>query len=170
MVVLGRITGAFGIRGWVRIHAFGDDPQSWAAMPTWWLSADDSAPDSQWLSYGLMEFKPHGDAWVARLKDVADRTAAEALRGLYLGVPRDALPESGEDEYYWADLIGLDVVNLAGEKLGQVAEVLDGVAHDVLRVVDESGVERLLPFVEAVVQEVATDRIIVEWGADWGLD
>ncbi len=170
MVVLGRITGAFGIRGWVRVHPFGDDPESWAEMASWWLSTD---PDgSDWVARDLLEAKWHGDGLVAHLKGVEDRTAAEALRGYFVAAPREALPESGEDEFYWADLVGLEVVNLAGESLGRVEEVLQGVAHDVLRVKDGAGTERLLPFVEAVVKEVDKEagRLVVEWGADWGLD
>lgn len=170
MVVLGRITGAFGIRGWIRIHPFGDDPESWFDMPSWWLCRDGEAPPENWKEYSLLEAKNHGDGLVARLKGVDDRNAAEALRGVYFGAPRELLPESDEGEYYWTDLVGLAVVNLAGENLGRVEEVLEGVAHDVLRVVDKTGTERLLPFVDAVVKAVQDGQVQVEWGADWGLD
>ncbi|MDD5296823.1 MAG: ribosome maturation factor RimM [Rhodocyclaceae bacterium] len=170
MVVLGRITGAFGIRGWVRVHPFGDDPESWGKMASWWLSRD--ADGGDWEGRELLEAKWHGDGLVAHLKGIEDRTAAEALRGCYVGAPREALPESEEGEYYWADLVGLAVVNLAGESLGNVVEVIQGVAHDVLRLKDDAGVERMLPFVDAVVKEVDTEagRVRVEWGVDWGLD
>jgi 16S rRNA processing protein RimM len=169
MVVLGKITGAFGIQGWVRVHPFGDDPQSWSKMASWYLSRDAESKD--WDSRVLLEAKWHGDGLVAHLKGCDDRTAAEALRGFFVGVPRADLPEGEEGEYYWADLVGLAAVNLAGEKLGRVEEVMQGVAHDVLRLKDEAGTERLLPFVDAVVKEVdvAAGRLVVDWGADWGL-
>lgn len=171
MVVLGRITGAFGIRGWLRIHPFGDDPESWGDMEALWLNRDAEA-EGGWSAYPLLELKNHGDGLVLHLKGVDDRTAAEALKGFYFGAPRDALPESEDDEYYWSDLVGLAVVNAEGASLGRVEEILQGVANDVLRLKDEAGVERLLPFVDAVVKEVDTagGRLVVDWGADWGLD
>ncbi len=170
MIVLGRITGAYGIRGWIRIHPFGDDPESWTGMAHWWLGRDAEGDD--WRAFDVQEAKWHGDGLVAQLKGVADRNASEALKGWYVAAPREELPESGDDEYYWADLVGLEAVNPAGERLGRVEEVLQGVAHDVLRLKDEAGVERLLPFVDAVVKEVdkPAGRLLVEWGADWGLD
>ncbi|MGE5386497.1 MAG: ribosome maturation factor RimM, partial [Betaproteobacteria bacterium] len=94
---------------------------------------------------------------------------AEALRGMLVGAPREALPETDADEYYWADLIGLQVINASGESLGQVAGLIETGANDVLRVVSESGEERLLPFVAQVVLEVEKENglIRVEWGSDW---
>lgn len=171
MVVLGRITGAFGIRGWVKIHPFGDDPEAWGDMEAWWLNRDADAEEG-WKAYPLLEVKSHGDGLVARLKGVDDRTAAEALRGIYIGAPREALPEGDDDEFYWTDLVGLEVVNAEGASLGRVEEILQGVANDVLRLKDDQGTERLLPFVDAVVKEVDTagGKLLVEWGADWGLD
>jgi len=79
------------------------------------------------------------------------------------------LPVPAEDEYYWADLVGLAVVNGAGEALGKVAGLIETGANDVLRVLGDDGVERLLPFVDAVVLDVDREAgvIRVEWGADW---
>lgn len=170
MVVLGRITGAFGIRGWVRIHPFGDDPETWAEMPNWWLCANADSEAEGWKVYPLLELKPHGDGLVARLKGVDDRSTAELLRGFFVGAPREDLPETDDGEFYWADLVGLEVVNHTGDRLGRVTDVMSGVAHDVLRITDDAGTERLLPFVDAVVKEVADGRVLVEWGADWGLE
>lgn len=169
MIVLGRITAPFGILGWLRVHAFGDDPLAWGDMDCWWLSADADAADQAWKAYDLAELKAHGDGIVARLKGVSDRNAAEALIGYYIGAPRESLPENDPDEFYWADLVGLAVVNTAGESLGEVVEVIAGTANDVLAIRDAVGRQRLLPFVEAVVKEVDTTgrRVVVEWGADW---
>ncbi len=100
---------------------------------------------------------------------MADRTAAEALKGVLVGAPREALPTTDDDEFYWGDLIGLGVVNTADEKLGKVAGLIETGANDVLRVVGEDGTERLLPFVAAVVLAVEKEAgpIRVEWGSDW---
>lgn len=165
IVVLGRIADPYGIRGWVRLHAFGDDPAGWAEMPVWWLSRD----EKEWREAKLKGFRAHGDGLVALFEGVADRSAAEALKGMLVGVPRNALPATGEDEYYWVDLIGLEVVNAAGEPLGRVDSLIETGANDVLSVVAEDGTKRLLPFVETVVLAVEKDAglIRVEWGSDW---
>lgn len=165
IVVLGRLADPYGIRGWMRLHPFGDDPQGWGRMPVWWIGRE----GGPWREVAVSGFKAHGDGLVVALDGVADRTAAEALKGLLVGAPREALPAAGEDEYYWADLVGLDVVNAAGESLGKVAGLIETGANDVLQVAAEDGSERLLPFVSSVVQAVdpAAGVIRVEWGADW---
>lgn len=113
--------------------------------------------------------KAHGDGLVVSFAGVADRTAAEALKGQLIGVPREALPETGDDEFYWADLLGLAVVNEEGAVLGKVAGLIETGANDVLQVVNDAGEERLLPFVDAVVLEVNKPAgvIRVAWGCDW---
>ena len=97
-----------------------------------------------------------------------DRTAAEAVDGFYVAVPREALPKPDKDEYYWADLIGLEVWNTQDVRLGTVSGLLSTGAHDVLQVQDGE-VERLIPFVASYVTDVdvAVRRIRVEWEADW---
>ncbi len=169
MVVLGRITAPFGVLGWVKVQIFGDDPLDWANLPGWWLGAEENAKDSDWQARTLSGCKSHGKGLVARFEGVDDRSAAESLTGLYVGAPRTALPKIGRDEYYWADLVGLEVVNEKGERLGRVAELLRTGAHEVLDVRDADGRRRLLPFVAAVIREVdlAVGRIRVEWGIDW---
>ncbi|MGE5491798.1 MAG: ribosome maturation factor RimM [Actinomycetota bacterium] len=165
IVVLGRIAEPYGIRGWVRLHAFGDDPMAWAEMPVWWIGREGEG----WRETKLKGFRVHGDGLVALFEGVADRNAAEALKGMLVGAPRTALPTTDDDEYYWADLVGLEVVNTAGESLGRVESLIETGANDVLSVVAEGGRKRLLPFVAAVVLAVEKDagRIRVEWGSDW---
>ncbi|HMM53820.1 MAG TPA: ribosome maturation factor RimM [Candidatus Desulfobacillus sp.] len=169
MIVLGRIAAPFGVRGWVRLQVFGDDPQAWARMPCWWLGEDEQAADAAWQERALAECRPHGKGLIARFADVEDRDAAQRLAGLYVGAPRSALPRTTKNEYYWADLVGLEVVNEAGENLGSVAELLRTGAHEVLDVRDAAGRQRLLPFVAAVVRQVdlAGGRIRVDWERDW---
>ena len=165
IIVLGRLADPYGIRGWLRLHPFGDDPLAWADMPVWWVGRE----GGPWREVGLKGLKAHGDGIVVLLDEVPDRTAAEALKGTLVGAPRDALPPPADDEFYWGDLIGLVVVNETGETLGAVAGLIETGANDVLRVVAEDGTERLLPFVEAVVLAVEKDagRIRVAWGSDW---
>lgn len=165
IVVLGRLAEPYGIRGWLRLHVFGDDPLAWREIAAWQIGKE----GGPWRAIGLNGLKAHGDGIVVALAGVDDRTAAEALKGMLIGAPRDALPATGDDEFYWADLVGLAVVNEAGETLGTVAGLLETGANDVLRVVAGDGTERLLPFVEAVVLAVEKEagRIRVAWGSDW---
>jgi 16S rRNA processing protein RimM len=167
-VVLGKIVGAYGVQGWVRVHPFADDPQAWSRLPTWWLGQEDAVPES-WRETAVTRGRVHLGALVAQLAGVADRDAAEALKGTLVGVPRAALPPAGKDEYYWDDLIGLEVVNARGEPLGKVDSLIETGANDVLCVRADDGKEHLLPFVGAVVQDVdlAAKRIRVEWENDW---
>ncbi|HEY6898829.1 MAG TPA: ribosome maturation factor RimM [Rhodocyclaceae bacterium] len=166
MVVLGRIVAPYGVAGWVHIHPFGDDPDAWRSMAQWWLARD--AEGTEWQPYRLLGFKAHGDSWVARFEEVADRAGAEALKGMYLAAPREALPQPAENEYYWADLIGLAVINEADESLGTVESLIETGANHVL-VVRDGEQQRLLPYVDQVVKEVslAERRIKVDWGLDW---
>ena len=169
MVVLGKITEPYGIQGWVRVHPFADDPLAWAKMPAWWVGGEKQA----WQETRLTKCRWHGDGLVALLDGCDDRSSAEAMRGLLVGTPRAELPPAGKDEYYWADLIGLDVVNGRGDAFGKVVGLLESGANDVLRVADSEGKERLLPFVAAVVLDVvlgsdtAKGSILVEWELDW---
>lgn len=167
MVVLGRITAPYGVQGWVRLHPFGDDPDRWREIDRWWLGSDDK-DFSAWRAYPLKALRLHGKSWVAKLVGVDDRGGAEGLIGQYVGAPRAALPQTAPDEFYWADLIGLEVVNLGGESLGRVVEMIESGAHAVMRV-DAGETRRLLPFVGHVVKEVDVPAGVmrVDWACDW---
>ena len=168
MIVLGRIVAPFGVHGWLRVHPFGDDPEAWRKMPQWWLSADVDAPAGSWKAHGLEAVKLHGDGVVAKLAGIDDRDASEALGSCYFGAPRDALPPPAQDEYYWADLIGLAVVNMQDQPLGRVKSLIETGANQVLVVADGEH-ERLLPFVEHVVRkvDVAGGLIRADWDCGW---
>lgn len=155
------------MRGGLRIHAFGDDPLSWGRMPEWWLR--DEHGDTEWRPFRLKRSRLQGATMVASFEQIDDRTCAEGFKGWLVGAPREALPETAPGEYYWADLIGLEVVNVEGRQLGEVAGLLETGANAVLCVVDGAGTERLLPFVANVVLAVEKPdrRIRVDWGADW---
>ena len=171
MIVLGRITAPYGVHGWLRLHPFGDDPQRWREIKRWWLGAD-SEEFSGWSAHALQTMRLHGKSWIVKLSGVDDRNAAEALVGHYVGAPRSALPQPEPDEYYWADLVGLEVLNEGGESLGRVAEMVEAGAHAVMVVrhgEGEAAEERLLPFVGAVVKDVDVPGgvIRVAWERDW---
>lgn len=171
MIVLGQITAPYGVKGWVRLHPFGDDPDSWRSMKCWWVGHD-GQNSFDWRTYQLQDFRLQGKDWVVKLSGVDSRDAAEALKGQLVGAPRSELPATEPGEYYWADLIGLKVINEQQEALGCIAELIESGAHAVLVVRAGEGdqaVERLLPFVGQVVKEVnvAGGQVIVDWGSDW---
>jgi 16S rRNA processing protein RimM len=118
----------------------------------------------------------HSGDVVATLVDVSGRDAAEALKGAAVHVPRSEFPQLPEDEYYWSDLIGMDVVNLQGETLGKVTDMMHNGAQSILRIapmLDESTEgkpqERLVPFVDQFVKQVdlAGKKITLDWGLDY---
>ena len=168
IVVLGKIVDAYGMTGAVKIHPFADDPGAWASMSHWWLG-NESDPPHLWRRVKLVKCREHSGVLVASIEDFSDRTAAEQVHGVLVGAPRCALPATRKDEYYWADLIGLEVINLRDQSLGKVLGLIETPANDVLRVGDGESGEQLLPFVAAVVLDVdlSEQRVRVDWEADW---
>lgn len=164
VVVMGKIVGAFGIQGWVRVHPFSDDPGSLVRFREWLLADTENG----WRQAKIAESAVHGRSLVARLEGVADRNAAERMGGTEIAVLRAALPPAAVGEFYLKDLEGLEVVNDVGEELGAVAEVFSNGGQEVLRVTGAE-TERLIPFVEAYVKSVdlAAKRILVDWHRDW---
>lgn len=171
MVVLGRITAPYGVKGWLRLTPFGDDPARWREMPRWWLGKEEN-DFAGWQPFAVQDMRKHGEGWIVKLAGIDDRSAAERLAGHFFGAPREALPETAENEFYWADLIGLAVVNQRQEALGRVTTLIETGANAVLVVMEGEGDavrERLLPFVEAVVKDVDLHAgvIRVDWERDW---
>ena len=162
MVVMGRVAGAFAVKGWIKLQVFTERPGGLLDYPVWWLDRS-----GEWTTAELEQGAVHGTALVAKLKGIEDREQAAALRGCQVAVPRAALPAGADGEYYWADLQGLRVANLQGEPLGVVAGLLKTGANQVLVVRGER--ERLIPFVDAVVKSVDLERgeLVVDWGADF---
>ena len=158
---MGRIAGPYGVKSWLHVAPYTEEPVTYLAYPRWWIGAPQREVE-------VLEARRHGDAIIARLAGYEDREAAEHLRGMAIEVPRAALPPTGEDEVYWTDLIGLRVMNDAGEDLGEVSEVFAHAGHAVLRVRDEAA-EHLIPFVPAYVREVHLGKrhIHVDWECDW---
>lgn len=168
VIVLGRLTSPFAIKGWFKLHPFGDDPESWQAMPQWWVSPESGAPLDAWQQLTLEALTPHGKGWIVKFQGISDRTAAEAYRGWYVGAPRSALPEPEADEFYWGDLVGCRVETPKGEVLGVVIELISAGAHDVL-VVRNDKKTHLIPFVRAYVPTVDLNerRIVADWSPEW---
>jgi 16S rRNA processing protein RimM len=163
MVVMGKIVAAQGILGWVKVQTFTEYLDSLLDYDTWYVGNENA-----WRPLQVLEAGVHGKVLVAKLEGVADRTAAEKYKGQLIAVPRAELPEQEEGEYYWSDLVGLSVENLAGVKFGIVDSLLETGANDVLVVKGENG-ETLIPFIASVIQQVSLkDKTIrVDWQADY---
>jgi 16S rRNA processing protein RimM len=172
LVLVGYVSGAFGLQGWVKIRPYSSTADALLDAPLFWLES----PQAGLREVKRMSSKIHGDDVVARLSGVDDRNAAEALKGTIVKISRQLFPELAEGEVYWADLIGLAVQNLQGEDLGVVRDLMDNGAQSILRVAaadvpeaELSKHERLIPFVEHFVKEVdqQNKKIVVDWGSDY---
>jgi 16S rRNA processing protein RimM len=173
-IEVGRILDAWGVKGWFKVLPHSADPQALFSSKRWYLQPSDRGPPAfaGTVLLRVREAKEHSDSIVARADAVEDRGTAELLRGARIFVPRSSFPTAGEDEYYWIDLIGLDVVNREGVPLGRVKELLTTGPQTVLVLeYDEDGKpqERMLPFVSAYVDRVdlAARRIEVDWQTDY---
>ena len=161
-VVLGRISGLFGVRGWVKVYSYTEPREAVLNYDRWLLSVNDG-----WQEAKVAEGQRHGKTVIVRIDGYDDRDEAASLIGTEIGVPRDEMPETGGDRYYWSDLEGLRVIHQDGTELGKVDHLLETGAHDVMVVKGEQ--ERLIPFVmNKVIINVDIDegRIDVDWEWD----
>ncbi|MBC7943861.1 MAG: ribosome maturation factor RimM [Burkholderiales bacterium] len=165
---MGRVLAPLGVDGWVKLYTYTETLGSLGGHKTWWVGRDeDSGYFRDFREVVPAGFAVQGKSVVAKFSDCEDRDAALALKGSVIAVLRASLPENDEGEYYWADLIGLEVVRTDGRKLGEVAELLETGANDVLLVTGrkEGRRELLIPFIASAVIEVdlAERRICVDW-------
>ncbi|MBJ89741.1 MAG: ribosome maturation factor RimM [Woeseia sp.] len=162
-VVLGRVSGLFGVRGWLKIHSYTKPRDAILNYQVWLIELDGA-----WRSVDLAEGRRQGKSIVARFRDICDRDAAAVFLNSTIGVERNLMPETGKDEYYWTDLEGLRVEKHAGDYLGTVAYLLETGSNDVM-VVKGEGNEVLIPFIIGdVIKDVNLDegKIVVEWEVD----
>jgi len=169
LIVVGRIAAPFGVRGWVKAQPFARESGGLLGTDTWHLERHGRGDGVREMK--VLEAAQHGKVVIAQLDGIVDRNQAAALVGMQIAVPSSLLPAIADNEYYWADLIGLSVVNRAGEAFGTVAGLLETGANDVL-VVRDGEVERLLPMVGTVIDSIdlGAREIRVDWGRDWGLE
>jgi 16S rRNA processing protein RimM len=161
-VLMGRVGGLYGVRGWVKVHSFTSPPENILRYSPWWVRIG-----TEWKTLAVAGGRAHGKGIVAQLAGYADRDLARALVGADIAVERAQMAAPASDEYYWTDLIGAAVANRDGVEFGRVDHLLETGANDVLVVQGERG-ETLIPFVAGrYVLEVDLDRkrILVDWEA-----
>ena len=159
---MGRISAPFGLKGWVKVQPFTEQTDGLFQYPDWWLSSA-----SGWDKMKVAETAVHSGTPVVRFADVQDRDRASMLKGREVAIPRGQMPAPQEGEYYWTDLVGLDVENTQGQLLGRIERLFESGANPVLVVAGER--ERLLPYIDSVVKSVDFDtgKLLVEWELDY---
>lgn len=173
-VEVGRIADAWGIKGWFRILPYSATPEALFSSKRWFIQPTERGAKTftGTLKLAIKEAKEHSDSVVATSHDIPDRNTAEALKGARVFVARSSFPSTTEDEFYWVDLIGLDVVNREGVAMGQVKELLSTGPQTVMVLAFEAegqAQERMIPFVAAFVDGVDLPgrRITVDWQPDY---
>lgn len=158
---MGRISGLFGVQGWVKVYSYTEPREAVLDYDRWLLGRKDG-----WQEATVAEGQRHGKTIIVRIDGYVDRDQAAKLVGLDIGVPREAMPETDNGRFYWSDLEGLRVLHRDGTELGKVAYLLETGANDVM-VVKGDG-ERLIPFVmDKVVLGVDLDKGEIEVDWEW---
>ena len=173
-IEVGRIADAWGIKGWFKVLPHSADPEALFSSKRWFLMPSERGAKtfSGVAQLTVTEAKVHSNTVVACARDVSDHTAAEALRGARIFISRSNFPAAEKDEYYWVDLIGLNVINREGLVLGSVKELLSTGAQTVLVMdyeQDGKTQERMIPFVSIYVDKVDLPGrcILVDWQPDF---
>lgn len=159
-VIVGTVAGVFGIKGWIKVRSETEPATNILQYSPWYLSHNGT-----WLRYEVQEGQRHNKGLIAHLKDCDDRDLAASLVGYQIAIERSQLPEAGEGEYYWSDLIGLKVENKQGQELGVIRDLMPTGANDVL-VIKNGENELLIPYVvDHYIVNVDLDqgKMTVDW-------
>jgi 16S rRNA processing protein RimM len=164
-VVLGRVSGLFGVKGWLKVHSYTEPRDSILHYRYWYLQGPGDGVES--CQVAVAEVKQHGKAIIVRFDGIEDRDAAAEFLDWDITIPRDCLPAPASGQYYWSDLEGMQVVHRDGRKLGKVAYLLATGVHDVMVV--QGNKEVLVPFVMGTVildVDTASGVVSVDWEWD----
>ncbi len=161
-VTLGRISGLYGVKGWVKVFSHTSSLTNILKYTKWYLKID-----GDWREYELETGKTHGKGIIAKLVGVDDRDVAASLINTDIAIPRDQLPDLGEKEFYWTDLEGVLVRTAEGVELGRVDHLFETGSNDVMVLKGER--QRLLPYIDQVVKEVDLDAgiMLVDWDPEF---
>jgi 16S rRNA processing protein RimM len=162
-VIVGEVAGVFGVNGWVKIYSHTNPAKNILDYSPWLLTGLDGTKE-----FKVLFGRTHAKLIVAHLEGVDDRDKALKLKSSKITVPRDRFPPLKSGQYYWADLVGLQVTNLEGAQLGTIAEMLATGANDVI--VAKAERERLIPFIIGqFVKEIKLDegKMLVDWDVDF---
>jgi 16S rRNA processing protein RimM len=163
MVVLGRLSGLYGVQGWLKVHSDTEPREGIVRYPDWWVRQQGG-----WKRMRVEQGRRHGKGVVVKLEGIDDRDAAAKLLNAEVAVDRSELPDTAPGEFYWTDLEGLTVVCVDGTELGRVDHLIETGANDVLVVTGER--ERLIPYIpEQVIKQIDLEqgRMVVDWDPEF---
>ena len=163
IVVMGKVLVPYGVNGWVKVYSFTEKIESFLTYKKLFLSKN----EKNWLEIKVKDIKLHGKTIIANFSEIVNRTQAESYKDYLIGVPKNLLPKLKENEYYWTDLIGCEVLNLQNISFGLVDTFIKTGANDVIVVKGDK--ERLIQYTIKTVLKVDTinAKIIVDWDEDF---
>lgn len=162
-IAVGRFGSPFGIKGWIKVISYTDPIEQILQYVPWYLDKDPKKVLKN------VKGQLHGKQLIVHLNDCHDRDQAKAYTNLEIYINREQLPSLSEEEYYWHDLLGLEVINQQNILFGKIKNIFATGSNDVLVVEDENGKERYLPYIEGVIIKVDLQKkqLSVDWDADF---
>jgi 16S rRNA processing protein RimM len=164
LVLVGRIGAPYGVRGWVKVHSFTEEPLDLFNLGSWNVTYGNN---KQFLAE-IIEYKPHQSSFVVKLATIDDRDEVAKLTNGDIYISRADLPDLDEDQFYWRDLYGMQVVNQANELLGILMDSMNTGANDIM-IVQNGTTKILIPYVEDMYVkkiDLVERKIIVDWSAE----
>jgi 16S rRNA processing protein RimM len=158
LIIIGKIISAYGVKGWVKVRPFTEKPKNFIEYEKQFISKD----QKNWDPLEINNMKIQGQDVIADF-GFKDWDIAESSKGKFLAISRDDLPKLGSDEYYWDDLIDLNVLDMDDTNIGKVTGLIETGANDVLVVSGDK--ERLIPYIPQVINYIDLDRKIIK--VDW---
>ena len=162
-VCVGKVSGIFGVKGWIKVYSYTETRENILTYSPWTLTKGKESKEVE-----VIDGRRHGKTVVARLEGINDRDDAAELNGWEIFIHADQLPKAKQGEYYWADLVGLQVKTVEGTDLGIVQQMLETGANDVVVVSGER--ERLIPFLQGqtiIKIDLLAGEMLVDWDADF---
>lgn len=165
LIVLGRISGVYGVRGWIKVHSYTEPRENILSYTPWQILVGE-----QWRPVTVLDGRAQGKGVIAHLEGWNSPEAARELLGADIGIPRAQLPATRAGQYYWSDLIGLRVLAADDTVLGTVSHLLETGANDVLVVkeIGTAGKEHLIPYIDGVIVGVDLDAKVLR--VDWDVN
>lgn len=163
-VIMGRFGSAYGICGWLKVISFTNPIDNLLHYKTWEIEHC-----KQWQTTTIEDGKRHGQFLVVKIESCNDRAQAREYANSLIAVPRDELAPLKNGEYYWADLVGLRVINEKNIDLGKIDYLIETYSNNVMVIIDKNNRERWLPYIDDVVKSIDLEKkeMHVEWDEEF---
>jgi 16S rRNA processing protein RimM len=158
-VVMGKVVGSHGIKGWLKIQPFTEELKTLGKFSSWFVSKN----ENEWKEFKVESSSIQGRTVLAKIENINNRNDADVLRGFLIGISKIDLPILAKGKYYWSDLIGLEVINQTGFNFGTIESIMETGSNDVFVIKDEK--KTLIPYLDNVVLKIDLDKknILVDW-------